>query len=100
MPRHQTSMKDVVGCEKSRRVAKQTLTREFPNGETWPVLGGSPYTQPISVRRALGELKHLSNRGEESKSDSLSSGERTGNSPNHNPTGLWGCGLQYLCKTN
>ncbi len=41
------------------------------------------YTENIGVSGELGELKHLSSRGKESKNDSLSSGERKGNSPNH-----------------
>lgn len=33
-------MKDVVGCDKSRRAPKQAVTREFPNGEIHPALAG------------------------------------------------------------
>ena len=38
-----------------------------------------------------GELKHLSTPGRESKNDFLSSGERTGKSPNHVLPSIWGC---------
>ncbi len=34
MPWRKTAMKDVVSCDKPRGVAKQTLIRGFPNGET------------------------------------------------------------------
>jgi hypothetical protein len=34
MPWRQEAMKDVVGCDKPRRAAKQALTRGFPNGAT------------------------------------------------------------------
>ena len=40
------------------------------------------YGENIAISRILGELKHLSNQGKEIKRDSLSSGERTGISPN------------------
>ena len=34
MPRCRKAMKDVASCDKLRGVAKQTLIRRFPNGET------------------------------------------------------------------
>lgn len=34
MPRQINPKKDVAGCEKPRRVTKQTMTRGYPNGET------------------------------------------------------------------
>ncbi len=40
------------------------------------------WTEYIGPWRRTGELKHLSTLGTESNSDSLSSGERTGTSPN------------------
>jgi hypothetical protein len=36
MPRRRKAMKDVASCDKLRGVAKQTLIRRFPNGETHP----------------------------------------------------------------
>ena len=36
MPRCRKAMKDVASCDKLRLVAKQTLIRRFPNGETHP----------------------------------------------------------------
>jgi len=36
MPWRQEAMKDVVGCDKPRRAAKQAMTRGCPNGETRP----------------------------------------------------------------
>jgi hypothetical protein len=38
MPRRLLAMKDVEGCEMPRGVAKQTLIRGCPNGETRPVV--------------------------------------------------------------
>ncbi len=35
MPRCRKAMKDVASCDKLRGVAKQTLIRRFPNGETF-----------------------------------------------------------------
>jgi len=34
MPRCRKAMKDVASCDKLRGVAKQTLSRRSPNGET------------------------------------------------------------------
>jgi hypothetical protein len=34
MPRPRTTKKDVAGCDKPRGVAKQTVIRGCPNGET------------------------------------------------------------------
>ena len=45
MPWRLPAKKDVEGCEKPRLVAKQTLTRGYPNGETRRVL------QPDIIRR-------------------------------------------------
>ena len=42
------------------------------------------YTEYIGIESTLGELKHLSTQGKENNRDSLSSGERKGNSPNLN----------------
>ena len=36
MPRRRKAMKDVASCDKLRGVAKQTLSRRSPNGETHP----------------------------------------------------------------
>ena len=38
MPWQLKAMKDVVACDKSRGAGKQALIREFPNGETRPLL--------------------------------------------------------------
>ena len=47
--------------------------------------------QSITYGREPGELKHLSTRRKRKKIDFLSSGERTGKSPNRGiyPAGLW-----------
>ena len=59
--------------------------------------------QPIrfnGIKSKPGELKHLSNRRKrEQSSDSPSSGERTGKSPNPGGYGLQGVvGLQRECE--
>jgi hypothetical protein len=59
MPRRQEAMKDVVACEKLRRVGKQTLTRRCPNGETHPACGISS-AEYIGWGSEPRELKHLS----------------------------------------
>ncbi len=59
MPRQLKAMKDVVACDKPRRVSKQTLTRGFPNGETHTVRGVSA-PQYIGSRSEPRELKYLS----------------------------------------
>jgi hypothetical protein len=87
------------------RPTKDAATRRNAPGRRWqPVIRGSPNgaTRPAHGRaprrklgRAPGELKHLSTP--RNREDSLSSGERTGRSPN--PAGaiacrrcLWGVG--------
>ena len=61
MPWQPEAMKDVVGCDKPRGVAKHTVIRGFPNGETHSVYR-VPCTEYIGVRSKRGELKHLSTR--------------------------------------
>ena len=81
MPWYQETMKEVEDCHKLRGAVNQALIRRFPNGET---LFGKPkellfeYIEQKSERR---ELKHLSSARKRKRSDSLSSGERNGNSP-------------------
>ncbi len=75
-------MKDVVGCDKPRRAPKQALTRGFPNGETHLDLIEKSYAEFIGIRRRPGEVKHLSSQRKRNRRDSLSSGERKGNSLN------------------
>ena len=71
-------MKDVVSCDKLRGAAHKRYIRRFPNGTT-------QYTEGVLLRKESQprELKHLSTgRKRKQISDSLSSGERKGNSPN------------------
>lgn len=89
MPRHKKTMKDVAACDKSRWGGKQPVTRESPNGETFPLEERKSviWTHKI-MRRIPGELKHLSSRRKRKTScsnagkHSLSSGERKGRSLN------------------
>ena len=70
------------------------MIRRFPNGATQCIEDALPY-----LRGERRELKHLSSgRKRKQTSDSLSSGERTGKSPNqevYGPSGV--IGLRY-CK--
>lgn len=82
MPWHQESMKEVEDCYKLRGAVNQAVIRRFPNGGTH--LGKPKISLPeyIGRRRQRRELKHLSSARKRKRSDSLSSGERNGNSPN------------------
>ncbi len=51
-------------------------------GQPGPGNAGSSYPEYIGVRGERGEVKHLSNPRKRNQRDSLSSGERTGNSLN------------------
>ena len=113
-------MKDVAACEKSRGGGKQPLIRECPNGETPVDELSRLYSEYIGVGRELGEVKHLSTQrkrnkftltlypsrsffgrdGIKSQQDSLSSGERNGNSPNHSCLHEWGCRAESAFSCN
>jgi len=108
------------GCDKFRLGANQPLTRKCPNGETL-LLSAVTYV----CRSTPREVKHLStwrNRKQymelsfwttlltiysqchciqdEGSCDSLSSGERNGNSPNHTCLHVWGCRTEsaFSCR--
>ena len=88
MPWLTEAMKDVISCDKLRIGANACLTRRSPNGATRQV-------EDLSSERKLTQGTETSKYLEEQKtiSDSLSSGERTGNSPNHldfGPNGVVG----------
>ena len=75
-------MKEAEDCHKLREAVNRAMIRRCPNGETH-------YGKPIvSISEYIGyggerlELKHLSRARKRKRSDSLSSGERTGNSLN------------------
>ena len=79
-------MKDVVSCDKLRGAAHKHYIRRFPNGTTQHtegVLSERMSTQGTETSKYLEEKKTIR--------DSLSSGERKGNSPNHSGVLLWGC---------
>ena len=70
------------------------MIRRFLNGETHMKRLHVSIRQSITYGREPGELKHLSNqRRRKKKLDFLSSGERTGKSPNQRACML-GFGLQ------
>lgn len=82
MPWYQKAMKEAEGCHKLRGAVNQALIRRFPNGETHlrkPKVFISEY---IGYEGERPELKHLSRVRKRKQSDSLSSGERKGISPN------------------
>jgi hypothetical protein len=75
-------MKEAEDCHKLRGAVNQALIRRFPNGATYP---GKPrifISEYIGYESERPELKHLSRARKRKRSDSLSSGERTGNSLN------------------
>ena len=68
MPRRQTWMKDVAGCEKPRGAVKQALIRGYPNGETQfasadyllaEYIGLENTTQGIETSQYLEEKKAI-----------------------------------------
>jgi hypothetical protein len=79
-------MKDVVSCDKLRGDANDRYIRRFPNGTT-------QYTEGVlSVRRptqGTETSKYLQEK--KINNDSLSSGERTGKSPNRGGVLPRGC---------
>jgi hypothetical protein len=60
MPRRRKAMKDVASCDKLRGVAKQTLIRRSPNGETHPDEVGISSPESIGCRGEPREVNHLS----------------------------------------
>ena len=82
MPWHQEAMKEAEDCHKLRGVVNQALIRRFPNGETRPGKPGTCMSEFIGHTSERRELKHLSSARKRKQRDSLSSGERTGNSLN------------------
>ena len=84
-------MKDVLICEKFRGADKKALIRKYPNGEIHSFIRVS-YRESIAIGGEPRELKHLSTwRNRNQFRDSLSSGERKGNSPNFMRQLIEGC---------
>ena len=82
MPWYQEAMKEVEDCHKLRGAVNQALIRRFPNGETYLGKPKMSISEFIGYRSERPELKHLSKARKRKRSDSLSSGERKGISPN------------------
>ena len=82
MPWYQEAMKEAEGCHKLREAVNQAMIRRFPNGETHPGEPRISLSEYIGQGSERSELKHLSKTRKRKRSDSLSSGERKGNSPN------------------
>ena len=58
------------------------------------------YAEYIGVKSKPAELKHLSKQRKRKRSDSVSSGERTRNSPNQEYLYSWGCRTPFNIVTN
>jgi len=54
MPWHREATKDVVGCDKLRRAAKQAKTRRFLNGETHRLRSVSPVEHIGRLKQTRG----------------------------------------------
>ena len=76
----------MVSCDKLRVGAYNRFNRRFPNGTT-------QYTEGVLLEREPTQRTETSKYLEEKKitNDSLSSGERTGKSPNQKGVLFWGC---------
>ena len=91
MPWLSEAMKDVISCDKLRGSANRKWSAGFRMGQ--PITMKSWYSQQWECKP--GELKHLSTRRKRKQfSDSVSSGERKRNSPNHRNHGF--CGVVGL----
>ena len=75
-------MKEAEGCHKLRGAVNQAMIRRFPNGETHFSKTKVLLSEFIGQKSERHELKHLSSARKRKQRDSLSSGERTGNSLN------------------
>ena len=76
----------MVSCDKLRGDANDRYIRRFPNGTT-------QYTEGVLSARRPTQGTETSKYLQEKKinNESLSSGERTGNSPNQGGVLPWGC---------
>ena len=90
MPWHDKATKDVISCEKPRVGANDHRSVDIRMGQPG---SGNAESSCIYVGGERREVKHLSTSRKRKRSDSLSSGERSGNSLN-----LVACiSLQALC---
>ncbi len=80
MPRQSEAKKDVVTCDKVRGAGKQALILTFLNGETHSIYRVS-HSEYIAMRRRTRGTETSKYPEERKSTDSLSSGERPGNSP-------------------
>ena len=97
MPWHLEAMKDVISCDKPRVEAHILLSGDFRMGK--------PTRMRVCIDEFIvnvgerGELKHLSTLRKRNQRDSLSSGERTGNSLNSIHFCMGGRGTQTWYRT-
>ena len=90
MPWHDKAKKDVISCDKPRVGANDHSTVDFRMGQPG---SGNAESSCFRVGGKRREVKHLSTSRRRKRSDSLSSGERSGISLN-----LVACiSLQALC---
>ena len=78
MPRLSEAMKDVISCDKPGLGANDLWYRDFRMGQPNDLKND----YPLFKEAYAGNWNILVPVGKENNSDSLSSGERTGNSPN------------------
>ena len=86
MPWLSEAMKDVISCDKSWGGANNPWSRNFRMGQ--PNQLKADY--PSKMEANAGNWNILVPAGKENNNDSPSSGERTGNSPNHPCYGMCG----------
>ena len=75
-------MKEAEDCQKLREAVNQAMIRRYPNGETYLGKTRVFLSEFIGQESQRHELRHLSSARKRKQRDSLSSGERTGNSLN------------------
>ena len=100
MPWLSEAMKDVISCDKLREGANDLWSEDFRMGQ--PSILKRYY--PSMMEANAGNWNILVPVGKENNNDSPSSGERTGNSPNHFCYGINGvvgprCGTKF-CEKN
>ena len=94
MPWLSEAMKDVISCDKLWVGANNLWSRDFRMGQP----GILKECHPSLMEANTGNWNILVPVGKENNNDSPSSGERTGNSPNHPCYGMCGVVGSRRCK--
>ena len=96
MPWLSEAMKDVISCDKLRVGANNLWSGDFRMGQPdW-----LKTYHPTKLEANAGNWNILVPAGKENNNDSPSSGERTGNSPNHSCYGMDGVVGPRRCKNS